>query len=156
MTHAFDIKGGRHLFFRRKTILVRFARASSHVTDLNTHNKLLTQKVLKQGYRYHKLCKTFSKFYRRYYDFISKLQVRLKSLLGKGLLEPEFYGGLVYKLKKIAGSNNFCEQIIQIISLYKKISYNINVLQQTACVVVNPMTVGIINFLLNCMPVGQT
>ena len=22
MTHAFDIKGGRHLFFRRKTILV--------------------------------------------------------------------------------------------------------------------------------------
>ena len=28
----------------------------------NTHNKLLTQKLLKQGYRYHKLRKTFSKF----------------------------------------------------------------------------------------------
>ena len=46
-----------------------FARASSIVADFNTRNKLLTQKLLKQGYRYHKLRKTFSKFYRLYYDF---------------------------------------------------------------------------------------
>ena len=32
--------------------LIRFARASSHVADFNTRNKLLTQKRLKQGYRY--------------------------------------------------------------------------------------------------------
>ena len=44
--------------------LIRFARASSHVTD-NTRNTLLTQKLLKQVYRYHKLRKTFSKFHRR-------------------------------------------------------------------------------------------
>ena len=42
--------------------LIRFARASSYVTDFNTRNKLLTQKLLKQGYQYHKLRKTFSKF----------------------------------------------------------------------------------------------
>ena len=41
--------------------LIRFARASSYVADFNTRNKLLTQKLLKQGYRYHKLHKTFSK-----------------------------------------------------------------------------------------------
>ena len=69
--------------------------------------KLLTQKLLKQGYRYHKLCKTFSKFYQRYYDLISKFQVGLKSLLRQGLSEPKFYGDLVYKLKKIVCSNNF-------------------------------------------------
>ena len=60
---------------------IRFARASSYVTDFNTRNKLLTQKLLKQGYRYHKLRKTFSKFYRRYYDLISKFQVGLKDFL---------------------------------------------------------------------------
>ena len=60
--------------------LIRFARASSCVADFNTSNKLLTYKLLKQGYGYHKLRKTFSKFYRRYYDLISKLQVGLKSL----------------------------------------------------------------------------
>ena len=38
--------------------LIRFARASS--TDFNTRNKLLTQKLLKQGYLHHKLRKSFS------------------------------------------------------------------------------------------------
>ena len=55
--------------------LIRFARASSYVADFNIRNKLLTQKLLKQGYRYHELRKTFSKFYRRYYD--SKLDLNL-------------------------------------------------------------------------------
>ena len=40
--------------------LIRFARASSYVTGFNTHDKLLTRKLLKQGYRYNKLRKTFS------------------------------------------------------------------------------------------------
>ena len=111
----------------------RFARASSYVTDFNTRNKLLTQRLLKQGYRYHKLRETFSKFYRQYYDLISKFQVGLKSLLRHGLTEPEFYGDLVYKLKKIVGSNNFSAQLIKIIFHYKKIGYNNNALQQTAC-----------------------
>ena len=121
-----------------------------------TRNKLLTQKLLKQGYRYHKLHKTFSKLYRQYYDLISKFHVGLKSFLRQGLLEPDFYGDLVYKLKKIVGSNNFSAQFIKIISHYKKIGYNINVLQQTACLVFNPITVGNFAFLFNCTTVGLT
>ena len=39
--------------------LIRFARASSFITDFNTRNKLLTQKLLKQGFLYHKLRKSF-------------------------------------------------------------------------------------------------
>ena len=65
-------------------------------------------------------------------------------------------GRLVYKLKKIVGSNYFSAQFIKIISHYKKIGYNINVLQQTACLVVNPITVGNFAFLFNCTPVGRT
>ena len=63
--------------------------------------------------------------------------------------------GCIYKLKRIVGSNNFSVQFIKIISHYKKIGYNINVLQQTACLVVNPITVGNFAFLFNCMPVSQ-
>ena len=69
---------------------IRFARASSHAADLNTRNILLTQKLLKQGYRYHTFRKTFSKFYRLYYDLISKFSIGLKSILRQGLLESEF------------------------------------------------------------------
>ena len=105
---------------------------------------------------YYKLHKTFSILYRRYYDLISKFQVGLKSLLCQGLSEPEFYGDLVYRLKKIVGSNNFSAQYIKIISHYIKIGYNINVLQQSACLEVNPITVGNFAFLFNCTPVGRT
>ena len=42
--------------------LIRLARASSHVADFKTRNKLLTQELLKQGYRFHKLRKTFFKY----------------------------------------------------------------------------------------------
>ena len=39
--------------------LIRFARVSSHVADFNTRNQILTTTLLKKGYRYHKLPKTF-------------------------------------------------------------------------------------------------
>ena len=48
--------------------LICFDRVSSHVGYFNTRNKVLTAKLLRQGYRYHKLRKTFSKFYRRHLD----------------------------------------------------------------------------------------
>ena len=35
--------------------LIRFGRVSSHVDDFNTRNKVLTAKLLRQGYRYLKL-----------------------------------------------------------------------------------------------------
>ena len=62
----------------------------------------------------------------------------------------------MYKLKKIVDSNNYSAQFIKIIFHYKKIGYNINVLQQTACLVVNPITFGNFAFLFNCTPVGPT
>ena len=88
--------------------LIRFARVCNRVADFNARNKCLTAKLLQQGYRYHKLRKTFSKFYRRHYECISKFNVGLKTLLGEGLSEPEFYGDLVYKFKKRIGRNDFC------------------------------------------------
>ena len=82
----------------------------------------ISHKLLKQGYRYHKLRKAFLKFYRRYRDLISKYQVGLTSLLRQGLLEPEFYGDLVYKLKKIVGSNNFSAQFIKQFPIIKRLA----------------------------------
>ena len=79
---------------------IRFARVLSHIVDFNARNESLTAKLLQQGYRYHKLRKTFSKFYHRHYELVSKFSVGLKTLLHQGLSEPEFYGDLVYKFKK--------------------------------------------------------
>ena len=49
-------------------------------------------------------------------------------------------------IKKIVGSNSFSALFIKIISHYKKVTYNKNALQQTACLVVDQITAG--NFAL--------
>ena len=100
--------------------LIRFARVSSHVADFNARNKSLTAKRLQQGYWYHKR-KTFSKFYHRHYELVSKFNVGLKTFLYQGLSEPEFYGDLVYKFK------NNVHRLIFLISS-EKLSYVTNVL----------------------------
>ena len=58
--------------------LIRFVRVCSHVDDLNARNKCLTAKLLKQGYRYHKLREDFPQFYRRKDELVSKFNVGLK------------------------------------------------------------------------------
>ena len=129
--------------------LVRFARVCSHVDDFNTRNKCLTAKLLKQGYRYHKLRKAFSKFYRRHYELISKFNVGLKSLLHQGLSEPE------YKFKKLRGMTDFSDQFRKIIMRYRRIGYNLSVMRQSACLVINPIKVDGYATLFNCMPVDR-
>ena len=135
--------------------LIRFARVCSHVDDFNTRNKCLTAKLLKQGYRYHNLRKAFSKFYRRHYELISKFNVGFKSLLHQGLSEPEFYGDLVYKFKTIWGMTDFSDQFRKIIMRYKRIGYNLNVMRQSACLVINHITVDGFVALFNYTPVDQ-
>ena len=58
---------------------------------------------------------------------MSKYNVGLKTLLLQGLSEPEFYGDLVYKFRKIIGKNDFPYHFKKIVVRYKKIGYNINV-----------------------------
>ena len=60
------------------------------------------------------------------------------------------------KLKKSVGADIFSAQFIKIIPRYKKNGYNINAMQETACLVVNPITVGNFAFPFNCTPVGRT
>ena len=96
----------------------------------NTRYKVLTAKLLRQGYRYHKLSKAFSKFYRRHFDLVSKYNVGLKTLLLQGLSKPEFYDDLVYIFGKIIGKYDFLSHFMKIIVRNKKTGYNIDVLRQ--------------------------
>ena len=85
---------------------------------------------------------------------MSKYNVGLKTLLLEGLSEPEYYGDLVYKFRKKNGKNDF-PYFKKIIVCYKKIGYNIDVLRQTACLVVYPIKVNSFAYLFNCTTVGR-
>ena len=82
---------------------------------------------------------------------MSKYNVGLKTLLLQGLSEPEFYGDLLYKFRKIIGKHDFPYHFKKIIVRYKKI-----VMRQTACLVVNPIKVNSFAYLFNCTTVGRT
>ena len=59
-------------------IIFCFARVSSHLADFNTENKILKAKLLKQGYRYHKLC--YRKLFFQDFILVSKFNVGLLNL----------------------------------------------------------------------------
>ena len=135
--------------------LIRFARASSHVTDFKNRYKFLTAKLLKQGYRYHKLGKALSKVYRRHFELIEKYHVSLKKLMQQGIYNPEFYGELVYKFKKIIGNPNFSNLFKRIVNRFKRAGYSLDIMRQTACLVFNPIMVEGYAALFSCTAVVQ-
>ena len=130
--------------------LIRFARASSNLSDFNYRNKALNAKILRQGNRYFKLRKAFSKFYRRHSALVEKYSVSLKTLLQQGISEPEFYDDLVYRFRKSIGKSNFSEQFRKLINRYKRIGYSLDIMRQTAYLVVNPIIVDGNASLFNC------
>ena len=60
------------------------------------------------------------------------------------------------KFRKIIGKNDFPYHFKKIVVRYKKIGYSINVMRQTACLVVNPIKVNSFAYLFNCTTVGRT
>ena len=69
---------------------------------LRARNKVLTAKLLRQGYRYYNFPKAFSNFYLRHFDLVSKYNVGSKTLLLQSLSDY-----LVYKFRNIIGKNDF-------------------------------------------------
>ena len=131
-------------------VYIRFASASSQLSDFNDRNKALTAKLLRQSYRYYKFLKAFPKFYRRDSALVEKYSVSLKTLLQQGISESEFYGDLVYRFRKIVGKSNFLEQFRNLINRCKRIGYSLDIMRQTACLVVDPIIVDGYASLFNC------
>ena len=92
----------------------------------------MTAKLLHQGYRYHKLRKAFSKFYRRHHALVSKFKVGMHQLLLQGVSQLEFFGDIIYKLRKIKGKPNFSERFQKTIKRHKNMGYDINAMKQSA------------------------
>ena len=90
---------------------------------------------------------------------IVKYNICLKTLLRQGISEPVVYGDIVNKFKRIVGKSSFSDQFKKIIERYNKVGYNMDISQQSECLVeclvVNPITVYSYSLLFNCTAVGQ-
>ena len=79
----------------------------------------------------------------------------VKTLLQQGISEPISYGDLVYKFKQIVGKPYFSDLVKKIVKRYIRVGYNLDVMRQSACLVLNPITVYRYGLLFNCTMVGH-
>ena len=77
---------------------------------IHCRNLFLTSKLLKQGYRYHKIRKSFSKFYHRHSELIAKYNIGLKLFCNKA------HQNLYFMVIKFINSNELLENLILVIN----------------------------------------
>ena len=91
-------------------------RCRTRVLDFHSKNLHITSKLLTQGYRYHKLRKTFGKFFRSYSELLSKFgDISFQEYVSKEISHPVFYVDLVYKLRRVKDTPNFISSVSKII-----------------------------------------
>ena len=81
--------------------------------------------------------------------------VSLKNLIQQGMSNPEFYRHLVYKFRKINGNPNFSDLFKRIVKRSQRAAYTLEIMRQTASLVVNPIMFEGYAALISCMAVGQ-
>ena len=123
--------------------LVRLARSCTSVFDFHSKNLQITSKVLTQGYRYmyHKLRKTFGKFFKSYSELLSKFgAISFQEYVSKGIIHPVFYGDLVYKLRRVKSDTNFILSGSKIVKRLGRRQHDPVIIERTIGLVVGPFT----------------
>ena len=106
--------------------------------DEKNWNKIF---VLTQGYRYHKLWKTFGKFFRSYSELLSKFgAISFPEYVSKGITHPVFYGDLVYKLRRVKDKPNFILSGSKIVKRLRRRQYDPVIIERTIGLVLGPFT----------------
>ena len=131
--------------------LVRFARCCTSFFDFHSKNIQITSKLITQGYIYHKLRKTFEKFFRSYSQLLSKFgDISFQIYVSKGISHPVFYSDLVYKLRRVKDTQNFISSGIKIVTRLRRAQYEPLIIERTIGLVLGPSTTLYGPFLKHC------
>ena len=121
--------------------LVRLARCCTNVLDFHSTILQITSKLLTQGYIYHKLRKTFGKFFRSYSELLSEFgAISSHEYASKGITHPVFYGDIVYKLRRIKGETNYISSGSKKVKRLRRRQYDPVIIERTICLVLCPFT----------------
>ena len=129
---------------------IRFTGASSDPDDFGCRNGALAAGLLGQGYRCFGLRGAFSRFCRGHGALLEKCSVGLKTLLQQGISEPEFCGDLVCGFGGVVGGSDFSEQFGELIDRFRRVGCGLDIVWQTAGLVVGPVVVDGCASLFGC------
>ena len=68
--------------------LIRICRICDTYLSFVTRHRLLTERLIKQGFWYTKLCQSFRKFAKQHYVLFSKYGVGIRAHIQKGICTP--------------------------------------------------------------------
>ena len=121
------------------------------VLDFSSKNLELTSKLLTQGYKYHKLRKTFEKFFRSYSDLFSTFgEISFQEYVTEGISQPVFYGDLVYKLRRVRCEANLVSSVSKIVKRLRRRKYDPLIIERTIGLELGPSTALYRSFLKHC------
>ena len=100
---------------------------------------------------YHKLRKTFGKFFRSYSELLIKFgEISFQDYVSQGITHPVFYGDLVYKLRRVKGEANFISSGSKIVKRLRRRQYDPAIIERTIGLVLGPFTALYRSFLKRC------
>ena len=121
--------------------LIRYARACTNVLDFHSRNLQITKKLLGQGFRFHKLVKSFWKFYKNYCQLLMKFgPIQATEYITLGISQPAFYGDMVNKIRRIKGRRHNHRKCIRIIKRLLYRGYDPIVTKRTLSMVLDQST----------------
>ena len=133
--------------------LVRFARCCTSVLNFHSINLHIASKLLTQDDIYHKLRKTFGKFFRSSWSYseLSKFgDISFQKYVFKGISHPVFYVDLVYKLRRVKDTPNFISSGSKIVKRRRRRQYDPLIIERTIGLVLGPCTALYRLFLKHC------
>ena len=123
----------------------------SGIFYFHSKNFQITSKLLTQDYRYHRLRKTFGKFFRSYSELPSKFgAISFQDYVSQGITHPVFYGDLVYKLRRVKGEANCISSVSKIVKRLQSRQYDPAIIERTIGLVLGPFTAVYRSFLKRC------
>ena len=101
----------------------------------------ITKKFLGQGFRFHKLVKSFWKFYKNYCQLLMKFgSIQATEYITLGISQPAFYGDIVNKIRRIKGRRHNHRKCIRIIKRLLYRGYDPIVTKRTLSMVLDQST----------------
>ena len=121
--------------------LVRCAWCFTSVFYFHSKTLQITSKILTQGYRYHKLRKTFGNFFGSYFELLSKFaETWFQEYVSKEIPHRVVYGDLVYRTRRVKGEANFISSGLEIVKRLLCSQYDPAIIKRTIGIVISPFT----------------
>ena len=113
---------------------IRFARCCTCDFDFFSLSLQITSNLLTQGNEYHKLRKTFGKFFRSISELVSKLGttcISFQEYVSTQITGPVIYGDLVYKPKRVKGKANSISSGLKIVKRLRCRRYDPSIIENS-------------------------